>query len=155
MLLQDKGRLDEAESLLRDALQLYEASVGPDHQYVASTLTELGAVLTEKGLPQDAEPILLRAIEIRAQDYPATNPLVAATNIVYGHTVARLGRYDEAERLLLDNFPHLGQATGAHDRRTRRALEWTASLYEDWDKPQEADRYRRRILQVSSGLSPD
>jgi serine/threonine-protein kinase len=146
MLLQDKGLLDESESLLRDALQRYEASVGPDHQYVASALTALGAVLTEKGLPQDAEPILMRAVEIRTQDYRSTHPLVAATNTVYGHALARLGRYDEAERLLIDSLPYLTPATGEADRRTRRALAWTVSLYEDWGKAEEAERYRQRLL---------
>jgi tetratricopeptide (TPR) repeat protein len=146
MLLQDKGHLDEAESLIRDALQLYEQSVGPEHQYVASALTELGAVLTEKGLSQDAEPILVRAVEIRAQDYPSTHPLVATTNTVYGHALARLGRYDDAERLLIDSLPYLTPATGGADRRTRRALAWTVSLYEDWGKPKEADRYRQQML---------
>ena len=145
MLLHDKGDLDEAESLIRDALQLYEQSVGPDHQYVASALTELGAVLTEKGLPQDAEPILVRASEIRTQDYPSTHPLVAATNTVYGHALASLGRYDEAERLLIDNLPHLTPATGRADRRSRRALAWTVSLYEDWGRPEEAERYRQQV----------
>jgi serine/threonine-protein kinase len=146
MLLQDKGRLNEAESMLREALQLFEESVGPDHQYVGSALTELGAVLAEKGLPQDAEPMLLRAVEIRTQDYPATHPLVAATNTVYGHALARLGRYDDAEPLLIDNLPYLTPATGGADRRTRRALAWTVSLYEDWGKPEEADRYRQQML---------
>jgi serine/threonine-protein kinase len=155
MLLQDKGLLDESESLLRDALQLYEESVGPDHQYVASALTELGAVLTEKGLSQDAEPILIRAVEIRAQDYPSTHPLVAATNTVYGHALARLGRYDDAERLLVDSLPYLRTTTGGADRRTRRALHWTVSLYEDWDKPQDAARYRQEIVQLSIDANSD
>jgi serine/threonine protein kinase len=149
MLLHDKGLLDEAESLLRDALQLYEGSVGRNHQYVASALTELGAVLTGKGLAQDAEPILLRAVEIRTQDYPSTHPLVAATNSVYGHALARLGRYDEAERLLTDNLPYLTPATGGTNRRSRRALAWTVSLYEDWEKPEEAERYRQQMPPVS------
>jgi serine/threonine-protein kinase len=146
MLLQDKGRLNEAESMLREALQLFEESVGPDHQYVASALTELGAVLTEKGLPQDAEPILMRAVEIRTQDYPSMHPLVAATNTVYGHALSRLGRYDQAERLLVDNLPYLIPATGGADRRTRRALAWTVTLYEDWGKAEEAERYRQQLL---------
>ena len=145
MLLHDKGLLDESESLLRDALQVYAGSVGPDHQYVASTLTELGSVLTEKGLPQDAEPLLSRALEIRAQAYTSTHPLVAATNTVYGHTLARLGRYDEAERLLVDNLGYLSSSTGGADRRSRRALAWIVSLYEDWGKAEEAERYRQRL----------
>jgi tetratricopeptide (TPR) repeat protein len=134
--------------MLREALHLFEESVGPDHQYVGSALTELGAVLTEKGLPEDAEPMLLRAVEIRRQDYPESHPLVAATNSVYGHTLARLGRYDEAEPLLIDNLPYLTPATGGTDRRSRRALAWTVSLYEDWGKPEEAERYRQQMAPV-------
>jgi tetratricopeptide (TPR) repeat protein len=132
--------------MLREALQLFENSLAPDHQYVASALTELGSVLTELGLPQEAEPLLLRAVDIRTQDYPSTHPLVAATNTVYGHALAGLGRYDDAERLLIDNLPYLTPATGGADRRSRRALAWTVSLYEDWGKPEEADRYRQQVL---------
>jgi serine/threonine protein kinase/TolA-binding protein len=146
MLQQDQGRLNEAESMLREALQLFENSLAPDHQYVASALTELGSVLTELGLPQEAEPLLLRAVDIRTQDYPSTHPLVAATNTVYGHALAGLGRYDDAERLLIDNLPYLTPATGGADRRSRRALAWIVSLYEDWGKPEEADRYRQQVL---------
>jgi serine/threonine-protein kinase len=151
MLLCDKAELEEAESLLRDALRLLENSVGTDHQYVASTLTELGAVLTEKGAPDEAAPLLQRAIAIRTADYALDNPLVAATNTVYAHTLAGLGRYQEAERLLLDNYPNLAENDGPMDRRTRRALGWTVSLYEAWNKPEQADRYRQLL---SSGAPP-
>jgi tetratricopeptide (TPR) repeat protein len=145
MLLQDRGLLRESEALLRDALQIYEASVGPDHQYVASTLTELGAVLTEQGSPEEAEAVLLRALGIRERDFPATHPLASATNVVYGHTLARLGRFEEAERLLLAHLPEQDAPAPALDRRTRRALEWTASLYEDWGKPGQAEHFRKVI----------
>ncbi len=150
MLLNDQGKLHESERLLREALKLYEESLGPEHQYVASTLTELGAVLIEKGAPEKAIPLLQRAIAIRAKDYPPTNPLVAATNTVYAHALARLGRYEEAERLLLDNYPNLTGNDGPLDRRSRRALLWTADLYEAWNKPEEATRYR----QLLSGAGP-
>jgi serine/threonine protein kinase/Flp pilus assembly protein TadD len=155
MLQQDKGQLNEAESMLREALQLFEKSLAPDHQYVASALTELGSVLTELGRPEEAEPLLLRAVEIRTNDYPETHPLVAATNTVYGHALARLGRYDEAERLLIDNLPYLTPATGGTDRRSRRALAWTVSLYEDWERPEEAERYRQQMPPVSPVASSE
>jgi eukaryotic-like serine/threonine-protein kinase len=145
MLEHDVGRLDEAESLLRDALRLFEASLGPDHQYVASALTELGAVLTDLGRYEEAETALLRAIAIRENDYEPSNPLVATTRTAYGHTLARLGRFEEAERLLVDNSLLLLDADGRLDRRTRRALSWTAGLYEAWGRPDEAGRYRRLL----------
>jgi eukaryotic-like serine/threonine-protein kinase len=155
MLLQDEGLLEEAEALLMEALRIYEESVGPDHQYVASTLTELGVVLTDRNLPHDAEPLLLRALEIRRKDFDDTHPLLAATNLAYSHALARLGRYDEAERLLLDNVQTVAGSATAPDRRTRRAMQWAVSLYEDWEKPDEADLYRQRIRSAHQSITPE
>lgn len=153
MLEHDMGRLDEAESLLRDALQLFEASLGPDHQYVASALTEIGAVLTDKGRYDDAETMLLRAISIREQDYEPSNPLVATTRTAYGHVLLRQGRFEEAERELIENVRVLLEAGEAPDRRTRRALRWTAALYDAWGRPEEEQRYRQ-LLAPAAGETP-
>lgn len=148
MLLADKGPLDEAESLLRQALLIYEDSVGPEHQYVASTLTELAAVLVEKGAPEEALPLLERALDIRATDYAPTDALMAATNVVYGHALARLARFEEAESLLLGSIGPLTATGGTSRRRARRALEWTAELYDEWGRPDEALRWREQLAPV-------
>lgn len=126
-LVADQGDLPEAERLLREALSIYEDSVGPGHQYVASALTELGAVLIEKGAPAEAIPLLRRAVDIRATDYAANHPLAAATNAVYGHALARLRRFEEAEGVLLGSIAPLTRS-GDASRSGRRVLEWTAEL---------------------------
>lgn len=151
MLRSDQGRLAEAETLLRQAIAIFESSVGPDHQYVASALTELGVVLTDSGAPIDALPLLERAREIRASDYEPDDPLMAATTAAYGHALARLGRFEEAEHAMLASVPSLVEAGGRPNRRARRALDWTADLYDAWSRPDDALRYRERLAAARAG----
>lgn len=151
MLRSDQGRLTEAETLLRQAIAIFESSVGPDHQYVASALTELGVVLTDGGAPGDGLPLLERARDIRASDYGPEDPLMAATVAAYGHALARLGRFEEAEQAMLASVPHLVEAGVRPDRRARRVLAWTADLYEAWSRPEDAVRYRERLATAHAG----
>lgn len=151
MLKSELGELEEAERLLREAIAIYERSVGPDHQYVASTLTELGLVLTERGAPGEALPLLERALVIRGSDYGPADPLMAATTATYGHALARLGRFEEAERALLASVPQLVEPDARPDRRARRALAWMADLYEAWNRPDDASHYRERLAAANAG----
>ncbi|HEX2139940.1 MAG TPA: serine/threonine-protein kinase [Woeseiaceae bacterium] len=151
MLKADQGKPGEAESLLREAIALFEASVGPDHQYLASALTELAVVLTDSGAPRDALPLLERAQVIRASDYGPQDPLMAATAAAYGHALAQLGRFVEAERVLLASVPRLLENGGRPNRRAQRALDWTAELYESWSRPDDASRYREQLAAARAG----
>jgi nephrocystin-3 len=53
----------EAESLLRLSLQIYEESLGKNHQYVASILNNLALVLCATNRMGEAESLIKRAIE--------------------------------------------------------------------------------------------
>lgn len=140
MLLHDNGELAAAEDALRGALKIYAQSLDENHQYIGSSLTELAGVLNTKGSPADAVPILQRAIDIRLRDYPPESRLTAGTFAVYGDTLTRLGRFEEAETMLLENFEHL---RGQDDRRSRNSLQAIVRLYEAWGKPEMAIRYQQ------------
>jgi serine/threonine protein kinase/tetratricopeptide (TPR) repeat protein len=145
MLFVDENRLAEAESLLREALSIYEQSLGPEHLYVSSTLTELGILLVEKGEPAEALPLLERALDIIGHTQAPSDFLVAGGNAALGHALARLGRYEEAERLLVDSVPRLLAPEVPSSRRGRLALRWLVELYEAWERPDEASRYREQL----------
>ncbi len=55
------NRLDEAESLLRRALDIDERNLGPDHPAGARDLVNLASVLRDAGRPAEAEPLARRA----------------------------------------------------------------------------------------------
>jgi tetratricopeptide (TPR) repeat protein len=114
MLLHDKSDLDGAEAMLRRALAIYDEAYDQDHQYTASALTELGAVLNSAGRLDEALGALARAVAIRLRDYAPDHELVAGTWMEYADTLTRLGRYEEAGELL-----ERSRAT-LHDRPGRR-----------------------------------
>jgi len=125
MLLHDKSDLAAAEDVLRGALEIYAKVLDDDHQLTASALTELGAVLNTTGRLAEAQTVLKRALEIRSK---ASDPeLVAATRVEYADTLSRLGRFSEAEPLLVGSLAVLGDKPG---RRQRRASEALRRLYD-------------------------
>lgn len=142
MLLHDAGRLDEAEEALRGALDIYDAALDPHHQFIGSTLTELGGVLNTKNRSDLALPLLTRAVEIRSRDFPRDHALHAGTLVAYGDTLARLGRFDDAEAELLPSYEAL---EGRGGRRERQALLALVRLYERWERPEDAARFRQRV----------
>ena len=60
-LLRNKGDLDEAEKLLREAVRQLAAIVGEENWYTASSRSHLGDCLTKAGRYDEAERELLEA----------------------------------------------------------------------------------------------
>lgn len=76
---------------------------------------------------------------------------MAATVAAYGHALAGLGRFEEAEQAMLASVPHLVGTDVRPDRRAARVLAWTADLYEAWHRPEDALRYRDRLAAAGAG----
>jgi hypothetical protein len=68
-----------AERLLRQALALQEASVGPNHPEVANILNNLAIVCEINGKLTDAEASYRRAYAIATSRYPANDPFVTTS----------------------------------------------------------------------------
>ena len=65
-LLQRINRLEEAELLIRRALELTEASFGSHHPTVAICLNNLATLLKDTGRIEEAEPLMQRSLDILA-----------------------------------------------------------------------------------------
>jgi hypothetical protein len=57
------------------------------------------------------------------------------------------GRYEEAEPLLVESFELLRQERGMDFQYTQQALQTLIRFYELWERPDEAERYRRLSLE--------
>jgi hypothetical protein len=68
-----------AERLLREAIQLQEADLGPDHPDLANTLNNLGVLCEMAGRPAEAEGCYRRAYEIAAATLPSDHPYVTTS----------------------------------------------------------------------------
>lgn len=73
------GNYAHAEVLLREAVLLQEASLGPLHPDLANTLNNLGVVCERNGNPNDAEHCFRRAVTIATTALDADHPFVATS----------------------------------------------------------------------------
>jgi len=60
----DSNRLDEAEPIIRRALDIDERSYGPDHPNIAIRLANLSTLLVAKDRLVEAEPLMRRRFKI-------------------------------------------------------------------------------------------
>ena len=137
-----RGRLDEAEALLREALAI--PPLNPHAQ--AIPLGTLASVLYEKGDLPGALEAQQRSLDLlRAADSPST---LFSTVKLAGY-LRELRRFAEAEQLLLDthaaqlNEAPSDQATSAHTPSDQLIVELIA-LYDAWGRPDEAAAWRTR-----------
>ena len=67
-IIQDRGRLDEAEDLYRRAYTTTENIYGPDHAETGDLLHALGDVLRAQGKLDESEILFKRALVIMEEE---------------------------------------------------------------------------------------
>jgi tetratricopeptide (TPR) repeat protein len=109
----EQGRLDEAERLGRDALDLAEELVdGPDrHRSLARALRPLGTAQRARGRYREAEQTFTRALDDASAGFGSASIEVAELHNDLGMTFKYLGRFGDAEaaydraRVILEALP--------------------------------------------------
>jgi tetratricopeptide (TPR) repeat protein len=74
-----RGKLDEAEQLFREALEIREAELGSDDLSVAQTLNNLAAVYSAKGEFEPAASLYRQAIDVEEYSLGREHPVVATS----------------------------------------------------------------------------
>lgn len=149
-VLHDQGRYDAAESLYRQGLDLRQKTLPKGHASIAESLAWLGKLLTDRGDPQAGEPLLREALEIRRRALAAGDWRTAETESLLGGCLVALGRYAEAESLLVNSYPVMKTKRGERYRRTLQALSRVVDLYDAWGKPEKAAPYRALLAKSES-----
>ncbi len=90
------GLFDQAESLLRQALEIREERYGELHESVAVTLLHLGKLYTNLGRFEEAEHSISRALRIQQEILSEDDLNLSTTHNNLGTLFVRLGRYNEA-----------------------------------------------------------
>ncbi len=144
-LLRKSGRYDDAEPLFLQAADIYRGSLGPRHFWVSIVLQNLGVLLETKGDCAAALPIFEEALHIRKESVAADNWRIAQIEALLGGCLTALGRYDEAEPLLLASFPRIERARGADDPITRDARRRLVDYYTATDQPTLAAKYQNHL----------
>jgi tetratricopeptide (TPR) repeat protein len=98
MIHSAQAHFDQAEPLLKRALELQEQAIGPNHMQTAATLDELAGICVEQRKFKDAEGYIKRVIAIQEQFDPDENPDLAAVAERYAALLKKLDRTPEAEK---------------------------------------------------------
>ena len=137
-----KGNYAKAEAEDRTALDLLRKYLRPEHPVAASTEATLGLILTREGKAAEGEPYLREALAIRKKILPLGDFMIPYAASALGECLTVQKRYPEAEPILTDSYNELKSKLGDQNRRTVEARQRLVKLYELWEKPDLAARYR-------------
>ncbi len=145
VLLRRRGRLQGAESGARQAIDILSPAIGERHPHVARSQSALGKTLIMQGRLEEAEAVLRSALEIQLESLPSTHRRTSQTRMFLGECLTRVGQFEESEELLLSALKGHTETRGPTHENTREALAGLVTLYDAWQRPQDADRYRAQL----------
>ena len=137
--LRHQGKLDEAEALADEALQMATAAFGrDDHVGLVIFFLLKAQIRLARGDAVSAERLSRRAMELRNAAMPDHDWRAAVPKSVRGAALTALGRYAEAEPLLLQGAGSIRDLPGRQARELALARERLAALYVAWGRPEKA-----------------
>jgi non-specific serine/threonine protein kinase/serine/threonine-protein kinase len=151
-LLQGQGRLVEAERYARLAAEGYRRVHGVDHHDTLASFNSHGVLLLELERYADAERAIRDLLD-QTRVSGRESYRVAHLESLLGQALTRLGRYGEAEPLVLQGYEHIMVArAGDPQQRARSApvfIVQIVHLYEAWGKPDKAAEWRAKLEEVT------
>jgi tetratricopeptide (TPR) repeat protein len=154
--LDSQGQYARALPLQRRALEIAEASLGPDHPETAIRLDNLAYIYTELGRYDEALPLRQRALDITEATLGSDDPdmAIVLSNMAYMHT--RLGQYDEAVLLEKRALDITKAALGPDHPLMATMLGNLGGTYLHLEKYAKALRLQKQALEITKAvLGPD
>ncbi|MBN2130717.1 MAG: tetratricopeptide repeat protein [Sedimentisphaerales bacterium] len=139
----DANRYEEAETLGRRCLALRRQALGDKHPETLEAMGLLAGVHAKQGRLGEAER-LYQAVQktqlrLGIQDDKVLRQLVGLAGLY-----VEQARYADAEPLLLQEFQRRAEQFGPDHSHTVETRNRLVSLYESWNKPEEAARWRAK-----------
>jgi serine/threonine protein kinase len=137
-----QGRYAESQSKLRETEKIYLDSFGPTYDQYPTVLIFEALILNKTGKAREGEVILREAVNLRTDSLPKDHYWVAIAKSALGECLTTQKRFPEAEPLLLESYNALLKSQGAQNPRTLLAQRRLLELYQRWNRPELADKYR-------------
>ena len=109
----------EAESALREAVRLAEATDGPLQRHYRIALTHLGALLGARGKPQEALPVARRALDVAVEQLGPDAPNLVNVLLDLAEVERTLGEMPQA----FAHYGRAGQLIAAHGADVERQVQ--------------------------------
>ena len=141
MVLTNTGRHAEAEPLHERALAIKVRVLGPGDRSTLTSRFNVGLSRLLQGRLEAALPEFRECAERAPEAYPAGHWMIAKLRDGYGSCLHLLGRWSEAEPVLLEAHAQMRAVFPVTDVRVRAIAERLSDLYAAWGKPEEAARW--------------
>jgi tetratricopeptide (TPR) repeat protein len=147
-VLRNQHKQAEAERYVRIAAEGFLETLGPDHHDTHGAFNSLAVVMMEqKRYDEAAQSLsdLLDQTSVSGRD----SYNVAFVEFTLGQVLRELGRYEEAEEMLLQAYEHV--IVNTTERPQQRAVSGPmfageiVKLYDVWEKPDEAAAWRETV----------
>jgi serine/threonine protein kinase/tetratricopeptide (TPR) repeat protein len=99
-MYQKLGKADQADRLLRSALDRRKSVAGPDNHDVADGLVALGLLRLDQSQVAEAERLVREGLAMNRRHLPPDDPAVARAESALGRVLEDRGAYDEAVKTL-------------------------------------------------------
>lgn len=142
----------KAELLYGEVVQLARKNLPSADPRIASELANLCRCQLKQNKFTEAEPLLRECLDIRRKASP-DDWTTANTESMLGEALTGLKHFDEAEPLLLSGYEGMNKRreqipAAVRSERLREAVERLVKLYEAWDKPDSAKRWREELDRI-------
>ena len=148
------GKLDQADSLLKSALDQRRKLFGSDHPAIAESLVALGLLRSDQARLDEAERLVRDGLEMTRRTQPSGHPSVARATTALGQVLENRGDYKRAIEVL-------EQAVALQSGPNAPAADLSASLTElancrfytgDYDV---SESLNRRVLEIDRRIYGD
>jgi tetratricopeptide (TPR) repeat protein len=137
----------DAEPILRECLAIYEKR-DPNGERTRHARRMIGEALLGQAKYADAAPLLRQSLAIQEEKEPDAWQTFRDRSRL-GEAIRGQGQYAEAEPLLVQGYQGMKEREAKIPPRGKvrltEALERLVRLYEDWNRPAEAARWREKL----------
>ncbi|KOO35380.1 tpr repeat-containing protein, partial [Chrysochromulina tobinii] len=151
-LLKDQGKLDEAEPLFREALEVQRATLGDWHPDTLASINNLGNLLKVQGKHDEAEPLLRQALEVQRATLGDRHPDTLGSIHNLGLLLKDQGKLDEAEPLVREALEAMRATLGDRHPHTLATINNLGNLLQDQGKLDKAEPLLREALEARRAL---
>ncbi len=156
MLMNDLGRNDEAETLMKASLDRARAEHGELHPQVARCINNLAGLYFDMGRLSECEPLFRSALALQKDMLGEHHPDVAAAMNNLGVVLREKGRVQEAEPLFRGALAIYRSALGDEHPNVSAGLNNIGSLLTDMNQLDEAmDHLNQALAMRRRLLAPD
>jgi tetratricopeptide (TPR) repeat protein len=148
VLFDAKAAYSDAEPLKRRVVEIFEASYGNEHPYVAMALNNLAQLLQDTNRLAEAEPLMRRALAIDEASYGLDHPNVAIRLNNLAQLLKATNRLAEAEPLMRRALQIDEASYGLDHPEVATDLNNLAQLLQATNRLAEAEPLMARVVEI-------